>query len=41
MNFEDILDNKLDIKFYKFSNCYAFEIENFLSDEQYELIKKL
>ena len=40
MNFRDILEKRLDIKFYKFSNCFAFEIENFLSDEQYELIKK-
>ena len=40
MNFDDILEKKLDIKFYEFSNCFAFEIENFLSDEQYELIKK-
>ncbi len=40
MNFKDILEKRLDIKFYKFSNCFAFEIENFLSDEQYEIIRK-
>ena len=40
MNFKDILEKRLDIKFYKFSNFFFFEIENFLSDEQYELIKK-
>ena len=40
MRFDNILENELNIKFYTFPNCNAFEIENFLDDEQYELIKK-
>lgn len=40
MRFDNILEKKLEIKFHTISNCYAFEIENFLDDEQYELIKK-
>ncbi len=33
--FENLLKNKLEIKFFKETNCYAFEIKNFLSEEQY------
>mgnify|MGYP006133132357 FL=1 len=33
--FENLIEDKLNIKFYKETNCYAFEIENFLSEEQY------
>lgn len=36
--FENLLTDKLDIKFYKETNCYAFEIENFLSEEQYKAL---
>ena len=38
--FENLLTNKLDIKFFKETNCYAFEIENFLSDEQYNALRE-
>lgn len=38
--FENLLTNKLNIKFFKKTNCYAFEIENFLSDEQYDALHK-
>ena len=37
--FENLLKNKLNLKFFK-TNCYAFEIENFLSQDQYESIYK-
>ena len=38
--FENLLKNKLNIKFFKETNCYAFEIENFLSDEQYNALRE-
>ena len=38
--FENLLTNKLDIKFFKETNCYAFEIKNFLSDEQYNALRE-
>ena len=38
--FENLLRKKLDIKFFKETNCYAFEIENFLSDEQYNALRE-
>tara|TARA_B100000959_G_C14863505_1_gene575248 strand:- start:189 stop:1016 length:828 start_codon:yes stop_codon:yes gene_type:complete len=38
--FENLLTNKLNIKFFKETNCYAFEIENFLSDEQYNALRE-
>jgi len=38
--FENLLTNKLNIKFYKETNCYAFEIKDFLSDEQYDALHK-
>tara|TARA_B100001057_G_C22865499_1_gene956311 strand:+ start:668 stop:1477 length:810 start_codon:yes stop_codon:yes gene_type:complete len=38
--FENILNNDLDINFKKGSNCYAFEIPNFLSEEQYDLLNQ-
>ena len=36
--FKNILKNNLDIFFKKESNCYTFEIPDFLSDEQYDLL---
>ena len=33
--FENLIEDKLNIKFFKETNCFAFEIENFLSEEQY------
>jgi len=36
--FDNILKNKLSIDFKKESNCYTFEIPNFLSEEQYDLL---
>jgi hypothetical protein len=36
--FENLLKNKVNIKFFRETNCYAFEIENFLSQDQYESI---
>ena len=33
--FENLIEDKLNIKFFKETNCYAFEIEDFLSEEQY------
>lgn len=37
--FEQIFKKKLTVKFYKETNCYAFEIQNFLSEEQYLALK--
>ena len=36
--FENFFSKKLNIDFKKDSNCYAFEIPNFLSDEQYNIL---
>ena len=38
--FENLLTDKLDIKFFKETNCYAFEIKNFLSDKQYNALRE-
>ena len=38
--FEQILNKKLEINFRKDSNCYTFEIPNFLSDDQYNLLEQ-
>ena len=38
--FEDLLTKKLDIEFKEQSNCYTFEIFNFLSEQQYEELEK-
>ena len=38
--FENILLKNLDIEFKNETNCYAFEIKNFLSDEQYNELEK-
>lgn len=38
--FEQILDKKLEVNFRKDSNCYTFEVENFLSDDQYNLLEQ-
>jgi len=34
--FENLIEDKLNIKFFKETNCCTFEIENFLSEEQYD-----
>jgi len=36
--FKNVLKKNLDIIFKKESNCYTFEIPDFLSDEQYDLL---
>ena len=38
--FKNLLTEKLNINFYKETNCYAFEIKDFLSDEQYSTLYK-
>jgi len=38
--FESLLTKKLNIKFFEKTNCYGFEIEDFLSDEQYYALLK-
>ena len=38
--FENLLTKKLDIEFKELSNCYTFEIFDFLSDQQYEELEK-
>ena len=38
--FDDLLYKKLDIEFKEQSNCYTFEIFNFLSEQQYEELEK-
>ena len=38
--FENILKKNLDINFRKESTCYTFEIPDFLSDEQYDLLEQ-
>ena len=38
--FENLLTDKLNVKFFKQTNCFAFEIENFLSDEQYNALSR-
>jgi len=38
-DFKNIINKDLEIKFFNFPNCFAFEIENFINDEQYELLK--
>ena len=34
--FKNLLTNKINVKFFKETNCFAFEIENFLSQDQYD-----
>ena len=36
--FKNLLTNKINVKFFKETNCYVFEIENFLSQDQYDSI---
>ena len=38
--FENLLTNNLNVNFFEKSNCYAFEIPNFLSDDQYNALYK-
>ena len=38
--FENILTKKMDVEFKKESNCYTFEISNFLSEEQYSKLEE-
>ena len=38
--FDNLLNEKFEVNFHNNTNCYAFEIPNFLNDEQYEQIKK-
>ena len=38
--FENLLTKKLDIEFKEQSNCYTFEIFDFLTEQQYELLEK-
>ena len=33
--FESLIENKLNINFFKETNCCAFEMKDFLSEEQY------
>ena len=35
--FENLIEDKLNIKFFKETNCFAFEIENFLSNDKYPI----
>lgn len=36
--FESLIENKLNIKYFNETNCFAFEIKDFLSEEQYNLL---
>tara|TARA_Y100000996_G_C22414187_1_gene598555 strand:+ start:54 stop:869 length:816 start_codon:yes stop_codon:yes gene_type:complete len=38
--FDELLKKNLTVDFKKESNCFTFEIPNFLSDNQYELLKQ-
>ena len=38
--FENLLTNNLNVNFFEKSNCYTFEIPNFLSDDQYNALYK-
>ena len=38
--FQDLLDKRFNINFLDNSSCYAFEIQDFLDDHQYEQLNQ-
>ena len=38
--FQNLLEKKHEINFFDYSNCHAFEIPNFLDDNQYNELNK-